>query len=86
MAKEKKAMVLTLRLTPQEEEIVEQLKAATGQSAATKALMQAASSFLYLSDTVKQQKAELEALHLEFAEYRQIVDRYKTARDDFNSL
>lgn len=82
----KKAMTLTLRLTPQEEEIIERLKAATMQSAATKALMQAAGSYTYLSETVRQQKEEIEALHAEFAEYREVVERCKRAFADFNSL
>lgn len=79
-------MILTLRLDPQEDELVEQLKRATGQSAASKAVMMAAGSFVQLSQTVERQRAELDALHREFAQYQQVVERYKAARHEFDSL
>lgn len=79
-------MILTLRLDPQEDELVEQLKRATGQSAASKAVMMAAGSFVQLSQTVERQRAELEALQREFAQYRQVVERYKAARHEFDNL
>lgn len=79
-------MILTLRLDPQQDEVVEQLKGATGESAASKAVMMAAGSFVQLSQTVERQRAELEALQREFAEYRQVVERYKAARHEFDNL
>ncbi|WP_395948355.1 hypothetical protein ACFWHB_10770 [Aeromonas mytilicola subsp. aquatica] len=79
-------MILTLRLTPEEDQVVEQLKQATGQSAASKAVMMAAGSFVQLSQTVERQRGELESLRREFAEYRQVVERYKAAQQDFNNL
>lgn len=79
-------MILTLRLTPEEDQVVEQLKQATGQTAASKAVMMAAGSFVQLGQTVERQRAELETLRREFAEYRQIVERYKAARQDFDNL
>ncbi|MCY9838257.1 hypothetical protein [Aeromonas media] len=79
-------MILTLRLTPEEDQVVEQLKQATGQSAASKAVMLAAGSFVQLGQTVERQRAELEALQREFAEYRQVVERYKAARHEFDNL
>lgn len=80
------SVILTLRLDPQEDELVEQLKRATGQSAASKAVMLAAGSFIQLSKNVEAQRAELEALQREFAEYRQVVERYKAARHEFDNL
>lgn len=79
-------MILTLRLTPEEDHVVEQLKQATGQSAASKAVMMAAGSFVQLGQTVERQRAELETLRREFAEYRQVVMQYKAARADFDRL
>ncbi|MDF2415792.1 hypothetical protein [Aeromonas sp. 1HA1] len=79
-------MILTLRLTSDEDQVVEQLKHATGQSAASKAVMMAAGSFVHLGQTVERQRVELETLRREFAEYRQVVERYKAARQDFDLL
>ncbi|EGX6953965.1 hypothetical protein [Aeromonas dhakensis] len=79
-------MILTLRLDEQQDAVVEQLKQATGESAASKAVMSAASAYIQLSQTVAAQRDELEALRREFAQYQQVVERYKAARADFDRL
>ncbi|MCX0447201.1 hypothetical protein [Aeromonas veronii] len=79
-------MILTLRLDPQQDEAVEQLKRVTGETAASKAVMAAACSYVQLRETVERQRAELDALQREFAQYRDVVQRYKAARDQFDLL